>query len=301
MATPESELRSYDELIGSLEDKLGGLSAVHQGLAEAARSLVEAHRELDAAKRGIELLTTSSQAILDEVRRLQPDELAARLDAGLARFSREMSESQGALSEPLLALAREAARAGEQADAQFAQLGQRLASQEETVTTRLSAAQAALTESSAATRRAVIEVVADSHQATQSALGGLRDHHETLRQAIADVQRRQGDHTRRLDDLLALVAQLQHHQAHLAQQLTSVSEAAIGIRGVADATRSAALANLQASERFGPTLSTALERTRNDLVAEIARSKRIQIVSLVVIVIAIALAWTALEGLIPPP
>lgn len=299
MATPDPELRSYEELIGSLEDKLGGLSAVHRGLGEAARSLVGAHRELDEAKRSIDLLTTSSQGMLDEVRRLQPAELGATLDASLARLSRETLEGQGALRDRLLSLAGEAATAREQADAQSAVLAQHIAAQEQTLGTRLSAIQEVLAESSAATRRAVSELVADSHQATQSALVVLRDRQEVLRKALTEMHHQQGDLARRLDDLLPLLTELQRHQAVLAQQVASVSEATVGIRGVADATQGAALAIRNATDRFEPTLSSALGGVRNDLAAEIARARRLHLVSLVLVLTAIALAWAALEGIIP--
>lgn len=301
MATPDPELRAYDELIGSLEEKLGGLSAVHQGLGEAARSLVGAHRELDDAKRSIDALAASTEGMLDEVRRLQPAELAATLDASLAGLSRETSEGQGALGERLLTLAGEEAASREQADAQFATLTQRLAEHEETLTTRLSVTQEVLAASSDATRRAVTEAVAEAHRATQSALVVLRDRQEMLRQTLEELHRQQGNHSRQLDAIRPLLTQLQHHQAQLAQQLTSVTEATTGIRGVADTTQSTALAHLRVSERLAPTLSSALERARNDLAAESARTRRLHLLSFLVLLTAIALAWAALAGFIPNP
>jgi chromosome segregation ATPase len=286
VATPDPELRAYEELIGSLEDKVGGLSAVHQGLGEAAQSLVGAHRELDEAKRSIDRLTASSQGILDEVRRLRPAELGAALDASLVRLSRETAEGQAAVGERLLTLAGEEATAREEANARFAMLAQRLAAHEESVAARLLAAQ---------------EVVADSHQATQGALVVLRDRQEILRQTLADVQRQQGDLAQRLDALLPLLTDLQRHQTILAQQLASVADATVGIRDAADATQSTVITILQVSERFGPTLSSAWGQARHDLVAENARTRRQQLVSSLVILTAIVLAWAALEGLIPNP
>ena len=301
MATPDPELRAYEELIGSLEEKLGGLSAVHQGLGEAARSLVGAHRELDEAKRSIDLLAASSQGVLDEVRRLRPAELGATLDASLSRLSRETAEGQGALSERLLTLVGEQVTAREQANTQFTMLAQSFAAHEEVVATRLSAAQEVLAESSVGTRRTVHEVVANSHEATQTALVDLGSRQEVLRRAVADVQRRQGDLAQRFDHLVQLLTELQLHQTNIAQHLSSVSDATVGIRGVADITQSTALAILQAAEQIAPTMSSAIGQTRNNLVAENARTRRLQLLSSLIILTAIAVAWAALEGLIPGP
>lgn len=276
MATPDSELRSYDELIGSLESKVGDLSAVHQGLAEAARTLVVANRELDEVKRGIDLLAGSSQGILDEVRRLKPDELGAALDSSLSRLSRETAEGQGALSERLVALAAEATRGREEAEERFARLAKDLDGHEAAAASRLSDAQGVLTDASVATRRAV----ADAQQATERALVVLRDRHESRGETLAAVQRRQGDLGQRLDALPPLLMEIQRQQAVLAQRLASLAAVTDGI---------------------GPAVTSAMAQTRHDLVTEIARSRRWQIVAFVVLLVAIGLVWAAQAGLLPSP
>lgn len=295
MATKSSDLPAYEDLIQSLADKLGALSTVHQGLGDAAQSLVGAHRELDEANQRIELLTGRSQGVLDEVRRLQPAELAATLDAGLSALSRETSESFEAVSTRLLAVGTEAVTTRERIDARFATLEQQIVTQDEALIERLSDIEDSLASSLAAVQHAITEVLATSHQWTQGALTALRDRQDALAKVAIDVQRQQGDLARQL----ALLTELQRQQAQLSQQIASVSEAIVGVREVTDTTQWTALAIRQVADGLGPAVVSSLRDVRNELAVDIARTRRAQLVSLLIVLAALAIVWAALGGMIP--
>ena len=238
MSTEQSDLPGYEEIIASLAAKLEGLSTVHGGLGEAAESLVLVHQEIDETKRRIESLAISAQSMIEEVQRLQPAELATKLDASLVSFSRESSESLGAMSQRLLTVASEIAVTRNRADEEFATL-------EELATAQ----------------------------------------HHAISQAIDTIQRQQGE--------------LARQQSELVQQIASVSKATDEIRQVVDTTNVTSIKNQQIAEMMAPALQASLRAARNDLSAEMAQLRRTQLVSLILIVAAIALAWAALSDLIP--
>lgn len=71
------------------------------------------------------------------------------------------------------------------------------------------------------------------------------------------------------------------------------------MRGVADGTRSTALAIQKTGDALGPTLEAAMGEVRTDLGREIATVRRLQIVSLIAVLLAFAAAAAAVAGLLP--
>ena len=298
MATQSSDLPAYEELINSLADKLDGLSVVHQGLGDAARSLVEVQRELADTKRGIESLTTSNEGMLEEVRRLQPAELGATVDASLSRAAKETSEGLGALGERLLSIDRETAKIREQLDTRFIDLGQHLATQDKTLREQLGAVENSFASSLAATQCEVTDSLASSRETVLRAVADLSKRQDALSEIVADVQRRQIELPGRIDELLQLIADLQQHQAELGQQVASLSEAIAGVRNVVDTTESSVLGVREVTDQLGPFVASALGGMRDDLLAESRKVRRMQLISLLVILVALGLAWAAFEGVL---
>lgn len=140
----------------------------------------------------------------------------------------------------------------------------------------------------------VAEAVAASNRTTQGALADVRERQEFLLKALVDVQRRQEDLVRRHDGLLPLLAELRRQQADL-------SEGLAGVRGVTDSTQATALAIRKTGDALGPTLGAAVGEVRTDLMAEMARARRVQIVSLIAILIALGMAGAALARILPMP
>jgi hypothetical protein len=131
--TQQSDLPGYEEIIANPAAKLEGLSTVHSGLGDAAESLVLVHHEIDETKRRIESLALSTQSMVEEVQRLQPSELAATLDASLVSFSRESSESLGAMSQRVLTVASEIAASRNRVDEGFASLERQVTAQHDAI------------------------------------------------------------------------------------------------------------------------------------------------------------------------
>ncbi len=278
MATQGTDLPGYEELINSLADKLDGLSVVHQGLGEAARSLVGAQRELADTKRGVDALTESNLGMLEEVRRLQPAELGATIDASLARAARDTSEGLGALSERLLAVAGETAKMRAGADAKFATLERQLADQDSALPERLGAVENSLASSLAAVQCEVIDSLSASQRAILDAVAALGERQDVLSGVVTDVQRQ---------------------QVNLIQQVASLSQAIVGVRSVADTTQSSVLGVRHVADQLGPFVASALGGVRNDLLAESMKVRRVQLASAVIVLVALALVWAALEGQVP--
>jgi chromosome segregation ATPase len=270
VATREPDLPTYEETIISLADKLGGLSAVHEGLGVAARSLVDAHQELGSAKRDVEALTASNQTMLEEVRRLDPAQLAATLDTSLTRLSRETSEALDALSERLLSVAGEVGATRDHINTRFATIEERLAAQETAFGDRLAALDNSFDASLASVERTVVDVLTRSQEATQRGMDLLRQRH---------------------DALVPLLGQLQQQQSDLMQQIAVVSEAVLGVRSVADTTQKTVGGIREVTSKIEPSLSAAHKEMRNDLVSEFSQARRLQFASLAVLLIALALVW----------
>jgi predicted nucleic acid-binding Zn-ribbon protein len=236
--TQQSDLPGYEEIIANPAAKLEGLSTVHSGLGDAAESLVLVHHEIDETKRRIESLALSTQSMVEEVQRLQPSELAATLDASLVSFSRESSESLGAMSQRVLTVASEIAASRNRVDEGFASLERQVTAQ-----------------------------------------------HDAISQGVANIKRQQGE--------------LERQQVELAQHISSVSKSIGEIRHVVDTTNVTSSKIQQVAEKMEPALQASFRAARNDIAAEMAQLRRTQLVSLILIVIAIALAWASLSGLIP--
>jgi len=295
VTTTKPELPTYEEIIGSLEDKLGGLSTVHRGLGEAAQSLIEAHRELDDAKRDIAVLKASSQAILDEVRRLQPAELGATLDARVTKLSREALEGLEALSDRLVTVGREVAGLQTHADARFAALSQLLAEREKTSTERLAALDESVASSLDVAQRTVVDALRAAQEAT-AAVGVVQQRQDALRSMLVAIQDHQLDLGRRQDALASQLAGINRQQTDLALGLANTSEAIGGVRDAVDTTRLTTLAIRSVNDRIGPDMAIALGDVRTSLAAEIARLRRLLLVSLVLVPVVLARAYAALEG-----
>jgi chromosome segregation ATPase len=306
VSAQQPDLPGYEEIIASLAAKLEGLSTVHSGLGEAAESLVLVHYEIDETKRRIESLAGSAQSMVEEVQRLQPAELAASLDASLESFSRESAESIGALSERVLTVASEVATTRNRADEGFASLERQVTSQSEAVPKQLSELEESLTLFIRGVQTAVIDSLAESEHAThvalqkiQGAFAILSERHDAISQAVVEIQRQQGELNRRNEDLFPLLAGLDQQQADVAQQITSISKEIAEIRKGVDTTETTSIKTQQLAEKMEPALQASLRAARNDLSAEMAQSRRTQLVSLILVVAAIALAWASLSGLIP--
>jgi chromosome segregation ATPase len=317
VSAQQPDLPGYEEIIASLAAKLEGLSTVHSGLGQAAESLVLAHYEIDETKRRIESLAGSTQRMVEEVQRLQPAELAASLDASLESFSRESTESIGALSERVLTVSSEVASTRNRADEGFASLERQVTSQSEAVPRQLSELEESLTlfirgvqtaviDSLDSSRTTMSNSLTESEHAThvamqkiQGAFAVLGERHDAISQAVGEIQRQQGELNRRNEDLFSLLAELNQQQVDFAQQITSVSKELAEIRKGVHTTESTSIKTQQVAEKLEPALQASLRAVRNDISAEIAQLRRTQLVSLILVVAAIALAWAALSDLIP--
>jgi chromosome segregation ATPase len=317
VSAQQPDLPGYEEIIASLAAKLEGLSTVHSGLGEAAESLVLVHYEIDETKRRIESLAGSTQSMVEEVQRLQPAELAASLDASLESISRESAESIGALSERVLIVASEVATTRNRADEGLASLERQVTSQSEAVPKQLSELEESLTlfirgvqtaviDSLDSSRTAMVNSLTESEHAThvalqkiQGAFAILGERHDAISQAIVEIQRQQGELNRRNEDLYPLLTGINQQQTDLAQQIASISKDIAGIRKVVDATESTSIKTQQLAEKMEPALQASLRAARIDLSAEMAQLRRTQLLSLILVIAAIALAWASLSGLIP--
>jgi predicted nucleic acid-binding Zn-ribbon protein len=316
VSAQQPDLPGYEEIIASLAAKLEGLSTVHSGLGEAAESLVLVHYEIDETKRRIESLAGSTQSMVEEVQRLQPAELAASLDASLESISRESAESIGALSERVLIVASEVATRN-RADEGLASLERQVTSQSEAVPKQLSELEESLTlfirgvqtaviDSLDSSRTAMVNSLTESEHAThvalqkiQGAFAILGERHDAISQAIVEIQRQQGELNRRNEDLYPLLTGINQQQTDFAQQIASISKDIAGIRKVVDATESTSIKTQQLAEKMEPALQASLRAARIDLSAEMAQLRRTQLLSLILVIAAIALAWASLSGLIP--
>jgi chromosome segregation ATPase len=287
-----SDLPGYEEIIASLAPKLEGLSTVHRGLGEAAESLILAQYEMAETKQRLELLARSAQEMVEEVQRLQPGELTSTLNATLDTFSREASESIDALEQR--AAARNEALTGQ------------LLLVEESLTSTVTVARTALVGVLDEFRTDLDHSLTESDTAAQDAFNAIRgavavvnDRLNAHAHVVAEVAKNQHELALRIEQVFPLISALNQQHEDLSRQASTLAEELSAMRKVVDATQATSHTTHQIVERAGPAVEESLRTTRILLLQEIKRSRRTQLVSLVLVLIAVVLTWASLTGLIP--
>lgn len=308
MVAQPPDLPAYDEIIASLAAKLEGLSTVHSGLGDAAEYLILAHSEMDATKRQIELLASSTQAMVDEVKHLRPVELAATLDASMASLTRETAESIDALRERVAAVSTEIAADRRQANQTTASLERQLVARFKEMAKSLAALDRSLSDALTDARTALLLSLVETQEPTQKLLAEIhgvvtlsRDDQADLSQVTTGIASEQAQLARRHEEIVPLLAQSEQRQTDLFQQLIVVAGAIAGVQQTVNTNQLTLEAVRRTVEATGPALEASVTAGRHEVVVEIARSKRIQWVSLALVLGAIVLAWASLMGFIPEP
>jgi chromosome segregation ATPase len=306
MDNPRPDLPAFEEIVASLTGKLQGLSTVRSSLVDATEALVRAVYEFEEGKRRVELLTGSAQAMVEEVRRLRPAELAATLEASIASSTRETTEGIHALTERIGSLSLAVTETRSHAVEGLTAIQQQLAAHEAASQEDFSLFGRSMAEVVATAQATLLAAQSDAFQETQRALAALLHEAKLLQErqnALSEAHSRMHDQQTKLaegqDALLPLISDLGAQQTLLMQQVTAVSDAVGGVRQTSDATLSTVTAVRNMTEAIGPSLESALHSAHNTVMRVLARSTRIQLVSLAAILAAITLVWLTLSGIIP--
>lgn len=152
----------------------------------------------------------------------------------------------------------------------------------------LSARLGAMTTEAAASRKDAEAGLASIERTFMRSLANLGERQDLLVTMADDAHQRQDEQARRHDALLPPLAELRLRQVDLANAVADV-------RGVAESTRLETFAISRTTDAVG----AAIEALRGDLMAELARARRRQIVTLVALLIALGLTVVVLAGRLP--
>ena len=308
MVAQPPDLPAYEEIIASLASKLEGLSTVHSGLGDAAEYLILAHSEMDETKRRIELLAGSTQAMVEEIKYLRPVELTATIDAGMASLTRETTESLAALGDRVAVVSSEIADTRSQARLSIDSLERRIVAQNEELAKNLKGMDQSLSVALASVRTALLHSLVETQQLTQKSMSEIhdvvtlnRDGQTSLSQVVASMANQQAQLANRQEELFPLLAEIERRQTDLVQRLTATRDDIAGVQQSLNTNQSTLSAVRQSIEATAPAVETSVRTAQRETAIELARSNRLQWISLVLVLGAIVLAWSSLMGLIQVP
>jgi hypothetical protein len=308
MVAQPPDLPAYEEIIASLASKLEGLSTVHSGLGDAAEYPILAHSEMGETKRRIELLASSTQAMVEEIQHLRPVELTATIDAGMASLTRETTESLGALSDRVAVVANEVVDTRSHAKLAFDSLERHLVVQNEELARNLEEMEQALADAFASARTALLQSLVETQQQAQRSMSEIhdvvmlnRDGQASISQVVAGMADQQGQIAHRQEELFPLLTEIDRRQTGLVQQLIAIGGAVDGVQQSIDINQSTLSAVRRTLDATAPAVETSVRTAQRETAIELARSKRLQWISLVLVLGAIVLAWSSVMGLIPVP
>jgi uncharacterized phage infection (PIP) family protein YhgE len=306
MAAQQPDLPAYEEIIASLASKLQGLSTVHSGLGEAAELLLLAHSEMEETKRRIEVLSGSTQSMVEEVKQLRPVELAATLDAGMASLTRETTESIDALRERVALVAGEVADSRTASNHSLATIGRQIATQDEQRTEQIQGLGQDLSNELARLRTSVLEPMLAAQQPTQQSLSDIhgvvvesRSRQESLAKVASRISSDQVQLAQRYEALFPLLAELGRRHDHLSEQASAIAQSVARVQQAVNTNQATLSAVQTEAEEASSSLESSLQHVHEQIVGELKWSKRMQWVSLALVLAAIILAWASLSGLIP--
>lgn len=226
----------------------------------------------------------------------------------MASLTRETTESIDALGERVAGVATEIVDDRNQANQTIASLERQLVARNEEMAKSLEALEHSLSDALTDARTAVLQSLVEIQQPTQKSLSEIhavvtlsRDGQETLAQVTADIASAQIQLARRHEEVFPLLAETERRQTDLFQQLTVVAGAIAGVQGSANTNQSTLEAVRRTVEATGPALEASVRAAHHEVAVELAGSKRIQWVSLVLVLGAIVLAWASLMGFISAP
>jgi chromosome segregation ATPase len=283
------DLPTYEELISNLADQLGGLSSINQGLGDAARSLVAAHREFADTRDRIELLTASASSILEDVRRLEPAELAANLDKSLNRVSQESSEALGALSERLLTVGGELSTTQEQTTAGFELLTGQITNRNESLSQQISVLQKTLAQSV----NDIGEDLIAANKPLGETLAQIKGQQSLLGQFAIKLKEQLETLSQRQEIILPHLIDLANHQADLNDKSAAAAKELRSIRDLAKNIQTTSHSISETTDQLASITVSAIEGVRNDLTTYIAKLHSIQMAGFVIIVILVVLSILA--------
>lgn len=309
------DLPTYQQLIESLADRLEGLSTVNSSLGDAAKSLVAAHRELAEAKVALDAFAVLGNAVFDEVRQLQPAELAGRIETGFSRLELDTSRSFSTLSERLEGIDAGVRTALEKSDAHY-RLLDTLLSEHKTLPGQLSGLQHALESKTLSVGQELGASLTANHFSMVELVGDVQTRLGTLGESSANIRHQCDAITQQLALTAAHLGQLKQHQAELGQnhdrlsrqlsdlnqnqenlrlQVEAVTQAVEEIREILISVKDISLDTHVVTREVGPLVVSAITNIHKDLSAGVSRLLRFQLSWVLVILITLAVAWAAIR------